>query len=252
MKVAVAGGTGTLGSLVAAELATGGDEVLALSRHAPRGPREGVTHRSVDLGDGTGLAEALAGVDVLVDAANRPPSEGRALVAITRRLLDAAGAAGVRHFVGVSIVGCDRVPIPYYKAKVEQEEAIAAGPVPWSLVRATQFHDLLAWAFEAAARRRVLPTGRARLQPIDVRVAAGRFAATARGEPGGRLPDVAGPEVRTLSELARAWRAADGRRLLPLRIPMVGRIGRPVREGALCDPAAAAGGATFEQWLAGR
>ena len=191
-------------------------------------------------------------MDVLINAADTAPNRGAELVAITRRLLDAAEAAGVSHFVGVSIVGCDRVPMPYYKAKVEQERTIAAGRVPWSLLRATQFHDLLAWAFGAAARWRVMPTGKSRLQPVDVRVVAARLAAAALAEPGARLPDLAGPEIRTLGELARAWRASDGRRLLPLRIPAVGRIGRPVGEGALCDPGADGGGPSFEQWLAGR
>ncbi len=251
MKVAVAGGTGTLGAPLVAELARRGEQVLALSRTEPGGLPAGAAHRRVDLGADDGLAEALSGVEILVDAANTAPNRGEELVAITRRLLDAAAEAGVRHFVGVSIVGCDRVPMPYYKAKVEQEKAIAAGRVPWSLLRASQFHDLLDWAFGAAARRRVLPTGGARLQPVDVRIVAARLADAAQAEPGGRLPDVAGPEVRTLSELARAWRAADGRRLLPLRIPMVGKIGRPLREAALCDPAGAAGGPTFEEWLAG-
>jgi len=250
MKVAVAGGTGTLGAPLVAELAGLGDEVLALSRKAPRELPAGAVHRRVDLGDGGGLAAALEGVEVLVDAANTSPSRGDELVAITERLLDAAAEAGVRHVAGVSIVGCDRVPTSYYRAKVAQEEAIAAGRVPWSLLRASQFHDLLDWAFGAAARRRVLPTGSARLQPVDVRVVAARLAAAVHAEPAGRLPDLAGPEVRTLSELARAWRAADGRRLLPLRIPMVGKIGRPLREAALCNPTAAAGGPTFEQWLA--
>ena len=251
MKVAVAGGTGTLGTPLVAELARRGNEVVALSRTAPGALPAGAAHRRVDLTGGEGLAGALAGIEVLVDATNTSPTKGDELVAITRRLLDAAAEAGVRHFVGVSIVGCDRVPTSYYKAKVRQEEAIAAGRVPWSLLRATQFHNLLDWAFGAAARWRLLPTGRARLQPVDVRVVAARLAEAAHSEPAGRLPDLAGPEVRTLSELAHAWRAARGRRLLPLRIPMVGKIGRPLRDAALCDPRAAAGGPTFEEWLAG-
>ena len=251
MKVAVAGGTGVLGTPLVAELARRGDDVLALSRTAPARLPAGAAHRRVDLSAGDGLAAALAGVEVLVDAANTSPSRGDELVAITRRLLDAAAEAGVRHFVGVSIVGCDRVPTSYYKAKVRQEGAIAAGRVPWSLLRATQFHDLLDWAFGAAARWRLLPSGSARLQPVDTRIVAARLADAAQAEAGGRLPDLAGPEVRTLSELARAWRAARGRRLLPLRIPMAGKIGRPLREAALCSPGAASGGPTFEEWLAG-
>lgn len=250
MKVAVAGGTGTIGAPLVDELARRRDEVVALSRSASGMLPAGVAHRQVDLSSGENLAEALSGVEVVVDAANTSPREGEELVAITRRLLGAAAKAGVRHFVGISIVGCDRVPTSYYKAKVKQEEEIATGPVPWSILRASQFHDLLDWAFGAAARRRLLPTGDARLQPIDVRIVAERLGDAVRAEPAGRLPDIAGPEIQTLGELARCWRAVDGRRLLPLRIPTVGKIGRPAGEGALCDPIAAAGGRTFEQWLA--
>jgi uncharacterized protein YbjT (DUF2867 family) len=192
MKVAVAGGTGTLGVPLVAELAQRDDEVLALSRTPPRKLPAGAAHRPVDLATGEGLAEALAGVDVVIDAANTSPSQGEALVAIARRLLGAAAGAGASRYVGVSIVGCDRVPMPYYKAKIEQEEAIATSPLPWSLLRATQFHDLLAWAFGSAARRRLLPTGNARLQPIDPKVVAKRLAEAAHAEPAGRLPDVAG------------------------------------------------------------
>jgi uncharacterized protein YbjT (DUF2867 family) len=170
------------------------------------------------------------------------------LVEGTRRLLRAGAAAGVRHHVGVSIVGCDRVPLAYYKVKVEQEEAIAAGEVPWSLLRATQFHTLIAWAFGQAARFGVVPSGGARLQPIDPRVVAARLAEVVRGEPAGRLPDIGGPEVQTLTELAKAWRGA-GHRALPLRIPMIGRIGRPLLEAALCNPVAASDGPSFAEWL---
>src|SRR6476659_8239348 len=180
MKVAVAGGTGVLGKLLVAELAARGE--------LP----EGAAHRRVDLSSGAGLAEALAGVEVVVDAANTAPNQGKALVAMTQRLLDVAAEAGVRHFLEISIVGCDRVPMPYYKAKVEQEEATAASEVPWSLLRATQFHDLLGWAFDSAARWHLLPTGNARLQPVDVRIVARRLAEAAHAEPAGRLPDIAG------------------------------------------------------------
>jgi len=251
MKVAVVGGTGVLGKPLVAMLAERGDEVVALSRNPPRALPQGAGHRRVDLTTGEGLAEALAGVEVVVDASNENPAKaGPVLVEGTKRLLRAGTAAGVRHHVGVSIVGCDRVPIPYYKVKVEQEEAIAASEVPWSILRATQFHQLLEWAFGQAARLRLRPTGRARLQPVEVSIVAARLAETVHVDPGGRLAEVAGPEVQTLSELSAAWGRAKARRLLPLRLPSAGRIGRPVGEGVLCNPAAAAGGPTFEEWLA--
>lgn len=248
----MAGGTGVLGKAVVAMLAGRGDEVLALSRNAPAKLPAGAEHRRVDLTGGDGLAEALSGVDVVVDASNSNPRDaGPVLVDGAERLLRAGAAAGVGHHLGVSIVGCDKVPIAYYKVKVEQEEAIGAGPVPWSILRATQFHQLLDWGFGQAARLRLRPSGRSRLQPVEASVVAARLAEAAHAEPGGWLPEVAGPEVRTLAELSAAWRRARGRRLLPLRLPTVGRIGRPVGEGALCNPDAASGGPTFAEWLAG-
>jgi uncharacterized protein YbjT (DUF2867 family) len=250
MKVAVVGGTGVLGKPLVAALAARGDDVVALSRTPSAEMPDGVSHRRVDLTTGEGLADGLGGVEAVVDASNSNPRDaGPVLVEGTKRLLRASAAAGVRHHVGVSIVGCDRVPTAYYKVKVDQEEAIAAGEVPWSLLRATQFHTLIAWAFQQAGRFGVVPTGGARLQPVDPGVVAARLAEVAQADPGGRVDDVAGPEVQTLTELAKTWRNA-GHRALPLRIPMVGKIGRPLREGALCNPSAAAGGATFEEWLA--
>ena len=251
MKVAVVGGTGVLGKPLAAELAARGNEVRVLSRNEPSELPDGTSHHRVDLTSGDGLDEALAGVEVVADASNSSPrNAGSVLVDGTERLLAAGARAGVRHHLGVSIVGCDRVPIAYYKVKVEQEEAIAAGEVPWSLLRATQFHSLLDWAFGRAARAGMRPTGNARLQPVDAPVVAARLADAVHADPAGRLPDVAGPEVRTLSELSKVWRSARRRLLLPLPLPLAGKVGRPLREGALCNPDAAAGGTTFEQWLA--
>ncbi len=251
MKVAVVGGTGVLGKPLVAALAARGDEVLSLSRKPGRTMPEGVSHHRVDLTTGDGLAEALAGVEVVVDASNSstPRRAAPVMVEGTKRLLRAGAEAGARHYVGISIVGCERVPMAYYKVKVEQEEVIAGGPIPWSLLRATQFHTLIDHLFKQDARFGIVRSGSARFQPIDPPLVAERMAAAAHAEPAGRLPDVAGPDVLTLSELAKAWRRA-GHRALPLRFPMIGPIGRPVREGALCNPDAAAGGRTFEEWLA--
>lgn len=251
MKVAVVGGTGVLGKPLVAELAARGDEVLALSRKPGRTMPEGVSHQRIDLTTGDGLAEALAGVEVIVDASNSstPRHAAPVLVEGTKRLLRAGAEAGARHYAGVSIVGCERVPMAYYKVKVQQEEVIADSAIPWSLLRATQFHTLIDSLFKQDARFGIVRSGSARFQPVDPPLVAERMAGAAHAEPAGRLPDVAGPEVLTLSELAKAWRRA-GHRALPLRFPMIGPIGRPLREGALCNPDAAAGGHTFEQWLA--
>jgi uncharacterized protein YbjT (DUF2867 family) len=252
MHVAVIGGTGGLGSLVVAELAARGDAVRAVSRRTPPAGRlpAGVEHAAADLASGDGLRAALDGIEAVVDASNDRKRAKDVLVEGTRRLAAAGADAGVAHLVGISIVGCDRVPDPYYGAKVAQERALVESAVPWSLLRATQFHALIAWAFESAARLRVVPTGAVRLQPVDTAVVARRLAELAHAAPAGRVRDLGGPQVETLSELARAWREHHGSALLPLRIPSLGKRLRAMRDGGLTDPAATADGPTFAQWLA--
>ena len=127
MRIAIAGGTGTLGSLVAAELARRGHEVRVLSRSAPE--------YRVDLATGSGLADALAGCDVVVDASNNSSRHAAdILVGGSRRLLAAEAAVGVKHHVCVSIAGCEQVPMGYFTAKAQQEQVVEQGPVPWSVV----------------------------------------------------------------------------------------------------------------------
>jgi uncharacterized protein YbjT (DUF2867 family) len=246
--VAVVGGTGTLGALVVGELLAKGADVRALSRNTTDVPA-GASHHRVDLTSGEGLPEALAGADAVVDAANSTKAAEDVLVAGTRRLLEAEAAAGVGHHVLISIIGIDRVLTKYYRAKLGQEEAVEAGPVPFSILRASQFPQLLDSAFAAAARFGVRPTGAAQVQPVGPGVVAARLAEVALAGPAGRLPSVAGPRVQTLSELSRAWAAARGKRRLPLRVPAWGKMGKALAAGALCDPAAAAPGETFEEWL---
>jgi uncharacterized protein YbjT (DUF2867 family) len=257
MRVAVIGGTGGLGSLLVAELAARGDAVRAVSRNAPADGAlpDGVEHARADLARGDGLRTALDGAEVVVEAANDRRRAREVLVDGTLRLVAAEADAGVRHHVAISIVGCDRVPHPYYQAKVAQEQALATGTVPWTLLRATQFHTLPAAAFAAAARLRVLPRIAVPLQPIDTAVVARRLAELAHGEPAGRVADLAGPRVETLAELAEAWRAHAGRALLPLPLPprALGKGAREMAGGRLTDPAAANhDGPAFAQWLAAR
>src|ERR1700754_5013984 len=121
--VAVVGGTGTLGALLVRELLARGATVRVLSRNATDVPA-GAAHHRVDLTSGEGLAEALAGVDAVVDAANSTKAAEDVLVAGTRRLLEAEAAAGVTHHVAISIIGIDQVPMKYYRAKLAQEEAV--------------------------------------------------------------------------------------------------------------------------------
>jgi uncharacterized protein YbjT (DUF2867 family) len=252
MRIAVFGGTGTLGRPLVEMLAGQGHAVRVLSRSAPSRPLpDGASHSRVDLTNGEGLAAALDGVETVVDAASSRSQAREVLVEGTARLAAAGARAGVRHHLLISIVGCDRVPMSYYRHKTAQEQALTAAAVPWSILRATQFHDLLDGTFTAAARLGLRPTGAARLQPIDVDVVAERMATAAVAPPGGALPSLAGPEARTLGELSAAWKRARNRHLLPLRLPSIGGLGRTLRAGGLCDESAATPGSTFEEWLRG-
>jgi len=243
MTVAVVGGTGTLGRKVAAELEARGNQVRSLSRHAPE--------YRVDLTTGEGLGPALAGCDVVVDASNssaRKPAP--ILVDGSRRLLEAEAAAGVKHHVCVSIVGGGAVPIAYYRAKMDQERVVSQGAVPWSIVRSTQFHELVGTILTAAGRWRVLPMPRGVLQPVACADAARAVADVATGAPLTRCVTVGGPEVRELRDLARTWREVTGHRALLVPMAVPGTAGRALRSGALTAPRPDVRGTTdFADWL---
>ncbi|MFJ3188512.1 SDR family oxidoreductase [Streptomyces halstedii] len=245
--MAVAGGTGTLGSAVAEELRGRGHRVRVLSRHSPDHP--------VDLTTGQGLAGALAGCDVVVDASNStsPKKARTTLVDGSRLLLAAEEKAGVGHHVGISIVGCEKVPIGYYRTKVAQERVVESGPVGWSMVRATQFHELVAGVLAPLARCGVHPLPKARLQTVAaVEVAHAVADVAERPALRGRV-EVAGPEITDLRDLALQWRAAHRSRVLPVPVPLPGAVGRALRAGALTTGRPdVRGTTTFAQWLAGR
>lgn len=256
MRVAVIGGTGALGSCVVRELTARGHTPVVVTRNPPAGGAgalgRGVEHRRADARGGEGLAQALEGAEAIVDAYNDRRARAGELAEASRTLLAAEAAAGVGHHVAISIVGCDRVAVGYYAAKVAQEKVVEDGPVAWSMLRATQFHELVAEIFAAAGRARLRPAGRGLIQPIDAAIVAARLVDAVGAGPSGRLPDVGGPRVQTLTELAADWRAHTGRWALPLPLPLLllGKTGRVLRDGGLTDRDGAAGGPTFAQWLA--
>jgi uncharacterized protein YbjT (DUF2867 family) len=245
MRIAIVGGTGTLGRHVTAELAGRGHETRALSRSGAY---------PVDLRTGAGLAAALDGCNAVVDASNSQKKAAEVLVEGCRRLLGAEASAGVGHHLCVSIVGCDRVPMGYYRVKTEQEAVVARGPVPWTIVRATQFHELAAAALAAAGRWRLIPVPRLKLQTIAALDVARVLADAAEAPAAGARLQVAGPEILTARQLALAWRAATGSAALLAPVPLPGKLGRALRDGALTagpDPEIR-GTLTFADWLAAR
>jgi uncharacterized protein YbjT (DUF2867 family) len=240
---AVIGGTGTIGRLIVDELRGAGASVRVLSRHAPDHP--------VDLSTGAGLDQALRGCGVIIDAGNGSPRRPEpVLVDGCRRLVEAAARAGAARIVCVSIVGIEQVPYRYYRAKLAQERIAQEGPVPSTIVRSTQFHELLAAVFGACARIRISPGLRTPLQPVAAAEAARAVADVAlEAEPPPRV-SVAGPEIADAGALADTWRGHAGRRLLRVPLPLPPRLARPLRDGALtcADPDVRAQ-TTFASWL---
>lgn len=244
MRVAVAGGTGTTGRHVVEALAAGGHEPVVLARS-----------RGVDVVAGTGLDEALASVDVLIDVTNVQSTRRKVSVgffeAAGRRLLAAGEKAGVRHHVALSIIGIDRVDYSYYAGKRRQEELLAAGGVPWTVLRATQFHEFAEQML--ALRGPVAVAPRMLSRPVAVTEVAAELVRLAVAPPQGMAPELAGPREEQMVDMVRRLaRAGGGRRLvLPLRLP--GAAGRAMTDGALLPTAdGPRGRITFDQWLAAR
>lgn len=237
-RVLVIGGTGTLGRVVVKRLLSAGADVRILSR-GRRGGSSDVEHVTGDVRTGTGLDAAVAGVDTIV-----------ACVDPAQHIVEAAKRAGTPHLVYISIVGIDRVPFGYYRSKLADERLIAASGLPWTVLRATQFHDLIAVLFRLLAKSpvMVLPAG-FRVQPVDVREVGDRLADLALGEPAGRAPDIAGPQVRTLRDLAHSYLSMVGKRRLVVPIWLPGKVFRAFRAGGHLAPQHASGRITFEEYL---
>lgn len=221
MNVLVTGGTGVLGRHVVQRLRQQGHRARILSRE-PRGHVDAVQG---DLKTGANLDKALAGMDAIVHAATeaRHSFRSRGDIAGTRNLINAAREANIKHIVYISIVGIDGVPYPYYRTKVAVEQIVKQGEIPWSILRATQFHDLMETLLHGLSR---VPGVTAipfawKYQPVDAREVAARLVEVVLGEPRGVLEDFGGPEVRDFKSIAEAWLTArkEDRRLINLPIP---------------------------------
>ncbi|MGW5877360.1 SDR family oxidoreductase [Nocardiopsis terrae] len=242
--ILVTGATGTLGTPVVEQLRQTDHEIHTLSRHP--GSLETTAH-AVDLRTGHGLDQALNGVDTVVHCATSPT--GGDLRAATH-LIRSARAAGVSHLVHVSIVGCDRIPLGYYRTKHTVEKALLASGLGVTVLRATQFHQLVRSICARAARLPAMPYPDIDVQPVDAAEVALRLVRLAQEEPAGRVPDLGGPHVESFHDLARAYLDATHtqRRLWPLRLP--GRVFAGYRSGAHLAPDRAVGRTTFAQFLA--
>ncbi len=213
--------------------------------------------RGVDLLTGEGLDAALEGVHAVIDVANVATLKANEAIEFfttaTGNLLAGAAAAEVAHVVLLSIVGVDRIPYDYYAGKLAQEKVVERSRTPWTIQRATQFHEFAAQMFESARIGPLHIAPRARTQPIAAAEVGTRLAALASGTAQARARDLAGPREESLSDMIRAYGRASGHRgwIPSLSVPTKQMAG--MRAGlALPGPDALRGEQTFAEWLAAR
>ena len=251
-KIAVTGATGRVGSHLVELLEGSGHEVVSISRS-----------NGVDVITGEGLEEALAGVDTVVDTATGPSPDKEAatqfFLTAARNLEEAGERAGVRRIVCVSIIGCDRFTGGsyggYYAAKVTQEQALLDGPIPAQILRAAQFHEFVGQLLDWGTQGDVAYVPAMRTQLVAARNVAEALADLATrsdaAEPGSAIPEIAGPRVERLVDVARLLAARRGS---PAQVEETSDADDQDRDlyagdGLLPGPHAKLAGPTFEEWL---
>lgn len=239
MRIAIAGGTGTVGAHAVRLAEEAGHEAIVLSRGS-----------GMDLVSGRGLD--LTGVDAVIDASGASTTSASKAIdffeAVTATLHRAEREAGIGHHVALSIVGAAAAPHGYYAGKAAQERAVAAGPVPWTILRATQFFEFAEQVAVPLAAWRIVPAMRS--QPVAAASVAARLVRLAEQGPAGDAPELAGPREMRIAELLRAVSAARGRPTRVVELPLPGGFGRALRDGAvLPGPDAQLDAVTVEEWL---
>ncbi|MDP9116348.1 MAG: 3-beta hydroxysteroid dehydrogenase [Actinomycetota bacterium] len=245
MRVAVAGATGVVGAHVMAALLATGHDAVPLARSV-----------GVDIVTGSGLGEALVGADAVIDVSNITTTRKRAAVDFfdrgSRNLVEAGRRCGLGHHIALSIVGIDDIDYGYYQGKLRQEQIVLSCDVPSSVLRATQFHEFPGQLLDRVpGPLAVMP--RMTVQPVAAQEVAAELVAMLEQPGAGLVPELAGPEVHDLVDLARkVLRQRRSRRaLLPIRIP--GPAGGAMRGGGLLPKAdGPRGRITFGEWLARR
>ncbi|MEU0812052.1 NAD(P)H-binding protein [Streptomyces sp. NPDC005970] len=241
MRFAVIGGTGLIGSQVVKNLNAAGHEAIPHSQST-----------GVDVISGQGLDEAVAGADVVVNLTNSPTFDEASPAFFQTsmdNLLAAAHKGGVGHFVILSIVGTDQVPeLDYYKAKALQEQILAAGPVPYSIVRATQFMEFMDAAMSWTADADTVRLPATPIQPIAAKDVAAAVAEVAAGAPLNGIRNIGGPEIFPLDELGRITLSHKGDNRTVVTDPTAGMFA-VVKGDVLTDPDAHLAPTRYADWL---
>lgn len=258
-RILVTGGTGRLGRQLVPRLREGDCKLRVLSRSA-HDNADGIEYVTGDLVTGAGIAAAVDGADIIVHCAGTSrPSEDQAQ---TANLIRAAAAARPAHLLKISVVGADRVPVVsrtdramfgYFASMLASERAVASSGLPWTILRATQFHELVELVGKAMSRLPVIPVPAGiRFQPVDSRDVADRMAALALGAPARLVPDFGGPQIYPMADLVRGYLRAAGKRRALVSVRLPGGAARAVRAGANLVQEGTTGTRTWEDYLAQR
>jgi uncharacterized protein YbjT (DUF2867 family) len=256
--ILVTGGTGTLGRLVVRRLRDGGRDVRVLSRRSHES-EDGIEYITGDLATGEGIEAAVGGVAAIVHCAGSAKGDAD----LTRNLVRAASSqTRPPHLVYISVVGADGIPMVsrvdramfgYFESKRETERVVADSGLPWTTLRATQFHDLILTVARLLSKSPVVPVPAGfRFQPVEADEVAARLVELTLGEPAGRVPDMGGPQVYGAAELLRGYLRATRRRRLIVPVWLPGKAARVFRAGANLAPEQAVGRRTWEEFLAER
>jgi uncharacterized protein YbjT (DUF2867 family) len=256
-SILLTGGTGTLGRAVASRLRDAGRDIRVLSRHR-HASDDGVEFVTGDLATGEGVEAAVTGVGTIVHCAGSSKGdEDKA-----RNLVRAASRVGAPHLVYISVVGAERIPVVsrvdramfgYFASKLAAERVVADSGLPWTTLRASQFHDLILIVARQLAKLPVIPVPAGfRVQPVDAGEVATRLAELSLGPPSGLVPDMAGPRVYGMAELIRDYLRAVHRRRPIMPVRLGGQAARAFRAGANLAPEQAVGHRTWEDFLAER
>jgi uncharacterized protein YbjT (DUF2867 family) len=254
--ILVTGGTGTLGRLVVRRLRDAGSNVRVLSRRSHESG-DAIEFMSGDLATGKGIEAAVDGVETIVHlAGSTKGDEDKA-----RNLVRTASRAGAPHLVYVSVVGAERIPVVsgidramfgYFASKRAAEKVVEDSGLPWTTLRATQFHELILTVAQQLAKLPVIPVPAGfRFQPVEADEVAARLVELTLGEPAGLVPDMGGPRVYGAAELLRGFLRATKRLrrpIVPVWLP--GKAARAFRAGANLAPEQAVGHRSWEEFLA--
>jgi uncharacterized protein YbjT (DUF2867 family) len=252
--ILVTGGTGTLGRLVVRRLRDAGSNVRILSRRSHKSG-DGIEYMIGDLAIGEGIEPTVDGIETIVHCAGSTKGDEDK----TRNLVRAASAAGAQHLVYISVVGADRIPVVsridramfgYFESKRAAERVVADSGLPWTTLRATQFHDAMLTVVQQMAKLPVVPVPAGfRFQPVDTGEVAARLVELTFGKPSGLVPDMGGPRVYGMAELLRGYLRATRRRRLIVPIWLPGKAARAYRAGGNLAPEQAVGHRTWEEFL---